>query len=67
MKIPEYLINAYASYYGTDDQDLDRDSAIERIRADSPPKRLQVYCTWEGILGYYHRLFTIATTETYDA
>lgn len=44
----EYWLNSWAEY---------------KCEADTPKRRLEIYCEWNGIIGYSSRLFAIATGE----
>lgn len=37
--------------------------AFEAIKADTPFRRLEIYCNWNGLVGYAHVLFQIATDK----
>lgn len=65
----EDLIEAYKGYY-EDNWDTKRTAGeptrgwcIDKIKADTPRERLEVYCHWNGIIGFSSRLFEIATGE----
>lgn len=65
------LIEAYKGYYEnewhpTEDPQNQKDYDVyvrNRIEADSPKERLEVYLEWNGILGYTNRIFELATGE----
>jgi hypothetical protein len=55
------LIEAYIGYHDIS-EDFPGEAAVAMIQADSYAKRLHIYCTWNGIIGYDSRLHEIATT-----
>lgn len=62
MNIPHYLLEAYKGYF---EDDLTQDEILRRIETDSPEQRLEIYCIWNGIIGYASTLYNIATIEKY--
>lgn len=76
LTISNDLIEAYKGYYedewmyefgeyeteGTESPAYTKWSK-EKILNHSPKERLEIYCEWNGILGYHSRLFEIATGE----
>lgn len=40
-----------------------RDQVVTMIRNHSAQERLEIYLTWNGILGYSNRIYAIATGE----
>lgn len=37
--------------------------AFAAIQTDSPKRRLEIYCNWNGLVGYAEILFQIATNK----
>lgn len=71
MSIGNDLIEAYKGHHGDaltlyylkeDGKSLD-DWVKDRIMADTPKQRLEVYLEWNGILGYSSRIYELATGE----
>lgn len=67
------LIEAYKGYYEDEwmyeqgeyqvDPTIPDEWVIEKIMCHTPKQRLEVYLEWNGLIGYYSRIYELATGE----
>lgn len=64
MEISNDLREAYKGYYEDSHNNPPSDRWVEEtIATHTPKERLDVYLTWNGIIGWTSRIFEIATGE----